>query len=55
MIVNAFAIPGRHDTTLATALEAIPGALAIGGRGLDLGIDFTSGTRTVANSAMMAR
>lgn len=26
-IVNGFAIPGRHDTHLATALEAIPGAL----------------------------
>ena len=26
-IVNGFAIPGRHDTHLLTALEAIPGAL----------------------------
>jgi hypothetical protein len=26
-IVNGFHIPGRHDTTLGTALEAIPGAL----------------------------
>jgi hypothetical protein len=27
LIVNGFVIPGRHDTTIATALEAIPGAL----------------------------
>jgi hypothetical protein len=27
LIVNGFAIPGRHDTTIGTALEAIPGAL----------------------------
>jgi uncharacterized membrane protein YeaQ/YmgE (transglycosylase-associated protein family) len=26
-LVNGFDIPGRHDTTIATALEAIPGAL----------------------------
>jgi hypothetical protein len=27
LLVNGFTIPGRHDTTLLTALEAIPGAL----------------------------
>ena len=27
LIVNGFHIPGRHDTHLSTALEAIPGAL----------------------------
>jgi hypothetical protein len=27
LIVNGFSIPGRHDTTISTALEAIPGAL----------------------------
>ena len=27
LIVNGFVIPGRHDTTIATALEAIPGTL----------------------------
>jgi uncharacterized membrane protein YeaQ/YmgE (transglycosylase-associated protein family) len=26
-IVNGFSIPGRHDTHLSTALEAIPGTL----------------------------
>ena len=26
-IINGFSIPGRHDTHLVTALEAIPGAL----------------------------
>ncbi|HEY2439197.1 MAG TPA: hypothetical protein VGI07_03145 [Solirubrobacteraceae bacterium] len=27
LIVNGFVIPGRHDTSIGTALEAIPGAL----------------------------
>jgi predicted membrane-bound spermidine synthase len=27
LIVNGFTIPGRHATTIGTALEAIPGAL----------------------------
>ena len=27
LIVNGFAIPGRNDTPIYTALEAIPGAL----------------------------
>jgi uncharacterized membrane protein YeaQ/YmgE (transglycosylase-associated protein family) len=27
LAVNGFHIPGRHDTHLSTALEAIPGAL----------------------------
>ena len=26
-IVNGFSIPGRHDTHLLTALDAVPGAL----------------------------
>ena len=26
-LINGFSIPGRHDTDLTTALEAIPGAL----------------------------
>ncbi len=26
-IINGFAVPGRHDTHLSTALEAIPGTL----------------------------
>ena len=26
-IVNGFSVPGRHDTHLGTALEAIPGTL----------------------------
>ena len=28
LAVNGFDVPGRDDTTLASALEAIPGALA---------------------------
>jgi hypothetical protein len=27
LIVNAGSVPGQHDTTLATGLEAIPGAV----------------------------
>jgi hypothetical protein len=27
LLINGFQIPGRHDTHLTTALEAIPGAL----------------------------
>jgi hypothetical protein len=27
LAVNGFHVPGRHDTDIATALEAIPGAL----------------------------
>jgi hypothetical protein len=27
LIINGFNVPGRHDTHLAQALEAIPGAL----------------------------
>jgi hypothetical protein len=27
LAVNGFTIPGRHDTHISTALEAIPGAL----------------------------
>ena len=27
LIIHGFSVPGRHDTDLATALEAIPGAL----------------------------
>ncbi len=27
LIVNGFTIPGRHATTIATVLEAVPGAL----------------------------
>jgi hypothetical protein len=27
IVVNGFTIPGRHDTTILTSVEAIPGAL----------------------------
>jgi uncharacterized membrane protein YeaQ/YmgE (transglycosylase-associated protein family) len=27
LIINGFSVPGRHDTHIASALEAIPGAL----------------------------
>jgi hypothetical protein len=39
LIVNGFNIPGRHDTTIATALEAIPGAL------IGIGLVYAEGVR----------
>ena len=27
MIINGFSVPGRHDTHLATSIDAVPGAL----------------------------
>jgi hypothetical protein len=38
-VVNGFAIPGQHATHLATALEAIPGAL------LGIGAVYVEGIR----------
>jgi hypothetical protein len=39
LIVNGFTIPGRHATTIGTALEAIPGAL------LGIAFVYLAGTR----------
>ncbi len=39
LIVNGFVIPGRHATTIATALEAIPGAL------IGIGLIYAEGMR----------
>jgi uncharacterized membrane protein YeaQ/YmgE (transglycosylase-associated protein family) len=39
LIVNGFNIPGRHDTHISTALEAIPGAL------IGMGIVYLVGLR----------
>ncbi len=39
LIVSGFAIPGRHGTTIATALEAIPGAL------IGIGLVWMAGVR----------
>jgi uncharacterized membrane protein YeaQ/YmgE (transglycosylase-associated protein family) len=38
-LINGFSVPGRHDTDLATALEAIPGAL------IGMGIVYFEGLR----------
>jgi uncharacterized membrane protein YeaQ/YmgE (transglycosylase-associated protein family) len=38
-IVSGLAIPGRHDTDLVTALEAIPGAL------IGIGVTYLIGVR----------
>jgi hypothetical protein len=39
LIVNGFSIPGRHATTIGTALEAIPGAL------IGIGLMYAEGIR----------
>jgi hypothetical protein len=39
LLVNGFVIPGRHDTDLATALEAIPGAI------IGIGLIYLEGVR----------
>jgi hypothetical protein len=38
-VVNGFVIPGRHDTGLTTALEAIPGAV------IGIGLVYLEGVR----------
>ncbi len=38
-LINGFSIPGRHDTHIATALEAIPGAL------IGMGLVYLEGMR----------
>jgi hypothetical protein len=38
-LINGFSIPGRHATDLATALEAIPGAL------IGMGLVYLEGLR----------
>ena len=38
-LINGFSIPGRHDTDLATAIEAIPGAL------IGMGLVYLEGMR----------
>jgi hypothetical protein len=37
--INGFTVPGQHDTSLATALEGVPGAL------LGIGAMFLEGMR----------
>ncbi|MGI8592926.1 MAG: hypothetical protein ACR2ML_00895 [Solirubrobacteraceae bacterium] len=39
LAVNAFSVPGQDDTTILTALEAIPGAL------IGIGITYAEGVR----------
>lgn len=39
LIINGFQIPGRHDTHLVTALEAIPGAV------IGMGLVYLEGMR----------
>ncbi len=38
-LINGFSIPGRHDTHITTALEAIPGAL------IGMGLVYLEGMR----------
>ena len=39
LIVNGFTVPGRHDTHISTALEAIPGAV------IGMGLVYFEGIR----------
>ncbi len=39
LIIHGFSIPGRHDTDIVTALEAIPGAL------IGMGLVYYEGAR----------
>jgi hypothetical protein len=39
LLVNGFVVPGRHATTVTTALEAIPGAL------IGMGLVYLEGIR----------
>ena len=43
-IINGFTIPGRFDTDVLTALEAIPGTL------IALGIAYFEGARRMGNA-----
>ena len=45
LAVNGFTVPGEHDTTLASALEAVPGALI--GIGIVYGIGVREGIEPV--------
>ena len=45
LAVNGFSVPGEHDTTLASALEAVPGALL--GIGIVYGIGIREGVEPV--------
>jgi hypothetical protein len=42
---NGFTVPGEHDTTLASALEAVPGALI--GIGIVYGIGVREGVEPI--------
>jgi hypothetical protein len=39
LLINGFTVPGQNDTTLATALEGIPGAL------IGIGLVYFEGVR----------
>ena len=47
-IIAGFTIPGRHDTTVGTALEGIPGAL------IGMGIVYLIGLRAEREAARVA-
>ena len=48
LLVNGFVIPGRHATTVGTALEAIPGAL------IGMGLVYFEGIRRERQGALTA-
>jgi hypothetical protein len=39
LLINGFSVPGRHNTTILTALEGVPGAL------IGIGIVYFEGLR----------
>lgn len=48
LLINGLAIPGRHDTTLSTALEAIPGSI------IGIAVVYALGVRQEAAQAAAA-
>jgi hypothetical protein len=49
LIINGFVIPGRHDTTIGTALEGAPGAL------IGIGLIYFAGLRQERGAGPDAR
>jgi len=49
LAINGFTIPGRHDTHIATALDAIPGAL------IGIAIVYAEGLRRERLSGRLGR
>ncbi len=46
LLIHGFQIPGRHDTTIVTALEGIPGAV------IGMGLVYLEGIRRQRHGAL---